>query len=416
MNIEFKKNKPFIEGVNINNIIESYKTPLYIYSQKKILETYNKLKDNLSANIFYAVKANSNQAILTLIKNCGAGADVVSYGELRRSLKAGFKANKIIYEGVGKSKEDIEYAIKKNIRMINVESINELILINQLGKNLNKKVNIGLRLNPNIDSKTLDKISTGKKTDKFGISLKDLKTIISKFNSYSNINLKGISCHVGSQIKDINIFKKVFKKMHELAKICISSGVHIDHVDLGGGFGINYNGKKNELDIKKLGKLVSTTFKNVPYDISFEPGRYLLAKSGIIITKILSTKQNGGINFLITDAGMQTLIRPSMYGANHKIDALDVSSNKKIKYTVAGPICESADILAKKILLPEQKINNYLIIYDVGAYGATMASNYNSRGIPTELLINKKKFAVIHKESIVDIIDRDSIPSWLRIN
>jgi len=414
MYIQRKDNVPFFEGVNINDVINSCNTPFYLYSQKVITDTYNLLKDSLSSEIFFAVKANPNQAILKLMKNCGAGADVVSIGEIQRALNVGFHPNKIIFEGVGKSKKDIEYAVDKNIRLINVESIGELELVNQIGKNFNKAINIGVRLNPDIDGQTLDKISTGKKTDKFGIPLPELKNIISLMQSYNYVNLKGISCHVGSQIHDISIFEKIFKTMKIAAALALSLGIELEHVDLGGGIGVDYKNNQNEVNIGDLKKLISKFFSDAPYSISFEPGRYLVAKSGIIITRILTTKENGGINFLITDAGMQTLIRPAMYGALHRIEALNDLAGENIKYTIAGPICESSDIVAKDIILPEQKINNYLVIHDTGAYGATMASNYNSRGIPSEVLVHENKFSVIHQEEKTsDIIKRDSIPNWL---
>ena len=414
MNIQFLNKIPFVEGVSINHIINSCNTPFYLYSQKIITDTYNLLKDTLSSEIFFAVKANPNQAILKLMKNCGAGADVVSVGEMLRALNVGFDPNKIIFEGVGKSKEDIQYAVEKNIRLINVESISELRLVDQIGKNFNKKINVGIRLNPDIDGQTIDKISTGKKTDKFGIPLDQLQNIISLVQSCNYINLKGISCHIGSQIHDISIFEKIFETMKDAAEIALSSGIELEHVDLGGGLGINYEKDQNEININDLKKLIFKFFNDVSYQISFEPGRYLVAKSGMIITKILIAKENGGINFLITDAGMQTLIRPAMYGAFHRIEVLNDITKKNIKYTVAGPICESSDILAKDIILPKQKINNYLAIHDTGAYGATMASNYNSRGIPGEVLINESKFSIIHQEEkIFDIINRDSIPDWL---
>ena len=414
MKIYFKDKKPFFEDVCINDLIKSVSTPFYIYSQKTITDSYNYLKKSLSSEIFFSVKANSNQAILKLIKNCGAGANVVSIGELHRALKAGFKPTNIIFEGVGKSKEDIKFCIKKNIRLINTESINEIILINQIGTEANKKVNIGIRFNPDIEANTLDKISTGRKTDKFGISISKLKEIINLIRTLPNVKLKGISCHIGSQIHDIDTYKKVFLIMKEVAEQICNLGINLKHVDLGGGFGVNYEGETNKINISSIGKLVRSIFRNSDYNISFEPGRYLVAKAGILITKILTTKENGGINFLITDAGMQTLIRPAMYGSLHRLKALDDISEKSKRYTVAGPICESSDIIAKDINLPKQKTENYLAILDVGAYGAVMASNYNSRGISSEILVNKNKYFVIHQEEkILQIIKRDSIPSWL---
>lgn len=414
MNLHFNDNQPFIEEVYINDIINSHSTPFYLYSQKIINDTFNNLKKNLSGEILYAVKANSNQSILKLLKNCGAGADVVSVGELERCINAGFDPNKIIFEGVGKSEKDIEFAIKQNIKLINVESFDELTLINNIGKKMNKIIKIGIRLNPDIDSQTLGKISTGNKTDKFGIELNQLDKIILQIELSSNVSLDGISCHIGSQIHNINTFKKVFETMKKTASLILSKKISLKYVDLGGGFGVNYEENQNEFDIKGLGDLIKSIFSNEPYEISFEPGRYLVAKAGILITKILTLKKNGGINFLITDAGMQTFIRPAMYNAFHRIEALnDLNENNEL-YTIAGPICESSDIISKEIYLPKQKTGNYLAIHDVGAYGAVMASNYNSRGLPSEILIHQNKFAIINiEETISELIKKTPIPNWL---
>jgi diaminopimelate decarboxylase len=217
MDITFHKNRPFFEGVCIEDILDSQNTPFYLYSQKNIEDTYKNLNNSLRSEIFYAVKANSNQALLRIMKNCGSGADVVSAGELERSLEAGFDPTQIIFEGVGKSETDIKFAINKNIRLINVESLNEIKLINEIGSNLNKTINIGIRLNPDIHTNTIDKITPGKKTDKFGIDINQLTNIFSELKSYKHINIKGISCHVGIQLKDLKIFENVFATMKKTA-------------------------------------------------------------------------------------------------------------------------------------------------------------------------------------------------------
>tara|TARA_Y100000741_G_scaffold26742_1_gene19294 strand:- start:287 stop:1531 length:1245 start_codon:yes stop_codon:yes gene_type:complete len=414
MNINFKENKSYIEEVCLEELLKLYETPFYVYSQQRIIDSFNILSKNLSAEIFYSVKANSNQAILKIIKNCGAGADVVSRGELQRSLEAGFNPNKIIFEGVGKSKNDIEYAIKKNIRLINIESINELKLINEIGEGENTKIDVGIRFNPNIDSQQIDKISTGKNTDKFGIGFDKANELISLFKNLNHINFKGISCHIGSQIKDISIFEKVFISMKNIAEIILSNGIKIEYIDLGGGFAVNYEKEEDDLDIQSIENLIKSIFKKTPCKISFEPGRYLVAKSGIIVTKILTLKENGGVNFLITDAGMQTIIRPAIYNTSHRIESLNSLNSEKTKYTIAGPICESSDILIKDIILPEQVVGNHLVIHDAGAYGFVMSSNYNTRGFPSEILIYKNKFDLIHKKNdISQIINQDLIPGWL---
>ena len=415
--LQYKNNQPYIEDVSVNDIIKTHVTPFYVYSQNTISKTYKELQNALNAEIFYAVKANSNQAIIKLMHSLGAGSDVVSLGELKRALNAGVEPQKIIFEGVGKSLEDILFAIEQNIRLINIESLEELHQINSIANSLNKKVNIGIRLNPNIDSKTLDQISTGKKTDKFGIAIDELSNIVRSINQSNNINLIGISCHIGSQIHNINVFEKIFKVMKSAAHKFLQEGISIKYLDLGGGIGVQYMPTDPILNLEDLKNLIHSNFSNVPYSISFEPGRYLVAKAGYLITKIVTTKQNGGLNYLITDAGMNTFIRPSLYKATHKIEAINCLSNIKKKYTVAGPVCESSDVLAKNLVLPQQNRGDYLIIHDTGAYGAVMASNYNSRGLPTEILVNNSSFAVIYKPlTIKENIDQDIIPSWLSSN
>ena len=414
MIILFKNEKPFIEGVCLDELTTTVETPFYLYSQKSITDAYKKLKDSLNTKIFFSVKANSNQAIISLMKSLGAGADVVSAGELERALRAGISPDKIIFEGVGKSLNDIEYAVQSNIRQINIESMEELNMINAIGQRLNKKIFIGVRLNPDIDSQSHDKISTGRKTDKFGITFDLLPDLCSEIKKSEQIQLNGISCHIGSQVHSIKIFEKVFNKMKKATKIIKENDLSIDHLDLGGGFGVVYDDEK-ELNLKELSSLISSIFKKTTYDISFEPGRYLVANAGVVITKILTTKTSESVNFLITDAGMQTLLRPAIYNAFHNIIALTNISNDKIEYTVAGPICESSDILAKKILLSQQQTGNYLAICDTGAYGAVMSSNYNTKGLPAEILVSNDSFSIIRNhEKISDIIARDIIPNWLR--
>jgi len=413
MIILFKNEKPFIEGVCLDDLTATVDTPFYVYSQKSITDAYDKLKNSINAKIFFSVKANSNQAIISLMKSLGAGADVVSAGELERALRAGISPDKIIFEGVGKSLNDIEYAVHNNIRQINIESMEELKMINAIGQTLNKKIIIGIRLNPDIDSQSHDKISTGRKTDKFGIAFDLLPNLCSEIKKSEQIQLKGISCHIGSQVHDIKIFEKVFNKMKKATEIMEENDLSINHLDLGGGFGVVYD-KEKELNLKELSSLISSIFKDTYYDISFEPGRYLVANAGVLITKILTTKINESVNFLITDAGMQTLLRPAMYNAFHNIIALTSKSNDKIEYTVAGPICESSDILAKKIILSPQQTGNYLAICDTGAYGAVMSSNYNTKGLPAEILVSSDNFSIIRNhEKISDIIARDIMPNWL---
>ena len=412
--LEFKNNLPFVEETSLNNIIKVCQTPFYLYSQKIITKKVEMTKKILGKNIFFSVKSNSNQAILKIMQSMDIGADVVSIGELKRSLNAGFHPRKIIFEGVGKSKDDLVYAINKNIRLINTESLNEIKLLERLASEKNKKVDVGVRLNPNIDGGTISKISTGKKTDKFGIAIDNIENIIEIIRDCKNINLVGISCHIGSQISNIEAYKNTFKEMKKAADKFISAGINIKHVDLGGGFHIQYSEKDPEFKIENVKKELDDCFSNSNYELSFEPGRYLIAEAGILVTSIINTKKNGGINYLIVDAGMNTLIRPAMYNAYHGIETINKNSENSQKYTIAGPICESADIFIKDISLPKQNIEDILIIKDVGAYGKVMSSTYNSRPLPSEVLVNKENFAIIYSpDKIEKNIDEDIIPSWL---
>ncbi len=415
MDIRFKNNVPYVEDQNILELTKLVPTPFYLYSQQKIMDTYLELKKTIKKEIYYSVKANSNQAIIKIFNSLGCGFDVVSIEELKRVLNINVSPSKIIFEGVGKSTDDIKYAINKNIRQINVESIEELILINQLAKNLNQVPSLGIRINPDIDSKSIKKISTGKKTDKFGIDFNKIGDVCNIIKTLQHIKVIGISCHIGSQIFEIEVFESVINKMKKALNIFHENNISINNVDLGGGFGFDYNYEisQKKLDINKLSLLVENNFNNSEIEISFEPGRYLVAGSGIIVTKILTTKKNGDINFLITDAGMQTFLRPALYNSHHKLLSLNENKEEDI-YTVAGPICESSDILASNIQLPKQEIGDFLIICDAGAYGSVMASNYNSKSLPAEILVFDNQFEIIRKkQNIEDLINADVLPGWL---
>ena len=412
--LTYKNNDPYIEGASLYDLVKVCETPFYVYSQEKIINQVNKTKDILGKNIFYSIKSNSNQAILKLMNSLDIGADVVSVGELKRALEAGFDPNKIIFEGVGKSEQDLLYAIHKNIRLINTESLEEIKLLDNLANEKNKIVNIGVRLNPDVDGETLSKISTGKKTDKFGIEFENLDKIIKLVKSCKNLNLIGISCHIGSQISKIEAYKNTFSQMKMAADKCIESGIDIKHVDLGGGFHVKYEDSDPDFNIEMVKEELDNCFTQTNYELSFEPGRYLIAEAGVTVTSIVTIKNNGGINYLIVDAGMNTLIRPAMYGAHHEILAIDVKSEEIMDYAIAGPICESSDVFLKNIKLAKQKIGNLLVIKNTGAYGKVMSSNYNSRPLPSEILVNNDNYAIIYSpEKIEKIIEADIIPSWL---
>ena len=415
-NLKFKKNDLLIEEVSVKNLSKKFETPFYCYSSRTIIEKFKeferpfKLSDTL---ICYAVKANPNIAILKILSKLGAGAEVVSEGELIRSLKASIPSKKIVFSGVGKSSKEIEFAIKKNILQINIESEEELKLIEKIAKNLRKKVQVGIRVNPNIDAKTHSKIATGRKEDKFGLNIETVERIFKNYNLYSTLNIIGLSVHIGSQIVSINPFKKAFSKIKTLVKRVNKNEKIIKVLDLGGGIGINYKNEKI-IHFNDYAKIISNISNDLGCKLILEPGRMLVAESGILITKVLYIKKNKNNTFIIINAGINDLLRPALYDAFHDVQSIVKKNGKKIKYTIVGPICETADIFVKNKLLNEININELLFLKNVGAYGSSMSSSYNSRPIIMELIIHKKNFSIIRKvDTVVNQISREKIPPWI---
>ena len=394
----YKKNKLTIDGFNINSLGVKYKTPLYCYSSEKIKKNILNLKNNFkkfNPLICYAVKANSNLGILREIKNHNIGADVVSLGELMKALKAGISPKKIVFSGVGKTAIEIEYAIKKNILLINAESKSEILEIEKIAKRKKKVVDVGLRLNPNTDAKTLSQISTGKKENKFGVNQKLFFQLVSFLQKSKYLNLKCLSVHIGSQILSNKPYQKMLKVIDKTIK---SSNHKFEYIDLGGGMGIDYYHNNSNLDLKRYSKDIEKFLKNNNCKIIFEPGRSIVGNSGILVTKILYIKEGYKKDFVIIDAAMNDLMRPALYGAIHKILPLRKSKViSKKSYEFVGPICESTDSFAT--IREFQKLNekDLLIICDVGAYGTSLSSNYNVRPKPSEILIKGSKIQIISK-------------------
>ena len=394
----YKKNKLTLDRFDINKITKKYKTPIYCYSQKKIKKNIQILKNNfknIDPLICYAVKANSNLGILKEIKRNNLGADVVSGGELMKALKAGIHPKKIVFSGVGKVTEEIEYAIKNKILLINAESKSEILEIEKIAKKRKKNVDIGIRLNPNTDAKTLSQISTGKKENKFGVDQKLFLHLVNLIKKSKHLNLKCLSVHIGSQILNNRPYQNMLKVVDKVIK---KSKYKFEYVDLGGGIGIDYYHNKSQLDLKKYSQNIEKFLKKNTCKIIFELGRSVVGNSAILVTKIIYIKEGFKKNFVVLDAGMNDLIRPALYGAKHKI--IPLKKNKKISlksYEFVGPICESTDsfLTVKKY----QKLNekDYLVICDVGAYGMSLASNYNLRPKPLEILIKGSKIQVLSK-------------------
>ena len=413
---KFKNNVLHVENVSINNLIKKFDTPFYCYSANTIIGKINEFKkyfDNSNIIICYAVKANPNIAILKILSKLGCGAEVVSIGELLRTLKAGISNNKIVFSGVGKTSEELEYAIKKNILQINVESLDELRLIIKISKKLKKKVNLGLRINPNIDAKTHSKITTGTKNDKFGLDIETAEKIYKNYNNNPNIKILGLSIHIGSQITNINPFVRAFSKITNFIKKLNKNKIIIKNLDLGGGIGIRYNSERT-ISIGLYAKKILSISKQLKCNIILEPGRILVGESGILVSKVLYLKKSLKNHFAIIDTGMNDLIRPALYNSEHSIEKIRKEKNSKKNYTIVGPICETADTFIKKSSIKKLKINDVIYFKNVGAYGASMSSTYNSRPIIPEIMVYKKNFGIIrNKESVVKQISKEKIPSWI---
>ena len=387
-----------IEKVNTQNIAKIFGTPTYCYSYnllKKNIQNFKKNFNSISPLICFAIKSNTNLNLIKEIKNFGLGADVVSMGELMLALKAGISPKKIVFSGVGKTSKEINFAIDKKILLINAESKSEIIEIERIAKLKKRYVNIGIRLNPNTDAKTLSQISTGKKENKFGVNDKTFFELVKYCKNSNNIDLKCLSVHIGSQILDYKPYDKMLKIVD---KIIDKSNYKFEFVDLGGGMGISYNNTKKKLDYKRYNNSIKKFLKKHKSKIIFEPGRSIIGNTGILLSEIIYIKKSGNKNFVILDAGMNDLMRPALYGASHRI-LPSVKKNKisRKTYEFVGPICESTDKFIRLKNFQELKEKDLIIICDVGAYGMSLSSNYNMRPKPTELLIKGSIIKVIKK-------------------
>ena len=396
--MNYKKSNLYIENIPVQKIARMFGTPSYCYSLNKLKSNIKNFKNHfksINPIICFSVKSNSNLQILQEIKKMGIGADVVSKGEMVMALKAGISPKKIVFSGVGKTFDELKFAIDKNILLINSESESEINEIEKISKIKRKKIDIGIRLNPNIDSKTLKKSSTGKKEDKFGLTEFNFLKIIKKYKNSKNLNLKCLSVHIGSQITNHKPYVKMLKIIESIIK---KSNHNFDFIDLGGGMGIKYNYNTKKLNYKKYCTAIKKFLKKYKTKIIFEPGRSIIGDCALLLTKILYIKKTNNINFIILDAAMNDLIRPALYGTEHKIIA-SIKNNKivKKKHEFVGPICETTDkflSINKFQMLKEKEI---LSICDVGAYGMVLSSNYNLRTKPSEILINKSSIKIIRK-------------------
>ena len=401
--VHYKNNSLFFENCSAYRLAKNNKTPFYCYSKAKIIKNFknfSKIFSKISPLICFSVKSNNNIFLLRELKKLGAGADVVSVGELLRATKAGINPKKIVFSGVGKTEDELRIAIQKKILLINIESESEAVLINNLSKKLSKKTSIGLRLNPNVSGNTHKKISTGRNQDKFGMLYKDCFQLLRKIKNMKNLKLEGISVHIGSQILNVNPFRKTLVILNKLIS---NTKINLKFIDLGGGIGIPYSHKQKELNLKKYANEVKKFIKNKKIKIIFEPGRFIIGNTSVLVSKIIYIKSNNNKKFIILDAGMNNLMRPALYDSMHEIIPVKKSNNLiKGSLEFVGPICESSDKFLSKKKFSRIKEGDYVVFKNTGAYGMSMSSNYNLRPSIGEIMISGSKYKIIRKRQSLE--------------
>ena len=396
------------EGVEIQKIAEDRSTPFYCYSKKAITENYNNFSNsfkNIDVKICFSLKSNSNLSILKILSNLGAGADVVSEGELKKALKANIEANNIVFSGVGKTEEEISFAITNHCLQINVESLSELNRVNNIAGKIGNTQKVALRINPDVDPNTHGKITTGKSENKFGISVDDAFNIFKNSGEYKNITLDGVAFHIGSNINEIKPFEDSFKITNKLLQNLSDINIPIETIDVGGGVGIeNVN-----FSYTDYSNLISKYFDTSQKQIIIEPGRSISANTGILVSKILYIKKTESRKFIIIDAGMNDWMRTALYDAQHQIVPLEKKQSKdSVETIIVGPICETTDqfISAKKYYDVEE--GEYLAILNTGAYGSSMSSNYNVRPLLEEVMIDGNDYYKIrNRQKFEDLINNE---------
>jgi len=411
----FKRNSLYCESSKVEDLAKRFSTPLYIYSTKTILDHFYKIKKAFAALnplICYSVKANSNLSIIKLLVNNGAGLDIVSGGELYRAKKVKCPAKKLVYASVGKTESEIKEAIKSRILMFNVESLPELERIQKIAKKMGKKVNISLRFNPDVEPKTHKYIATGKKETKFGMDQNAVKSIFLNRKKYLNLDIVGIHIHIGSQIQEAKPFVAAIKKVEKIVNELKQKKIYLKYLNIGGGLGIVYD-KEQPQTAQAFAKKVLPLLKKIDLKIILEPGRFIVGNAGVLVTKVTYIKDTPQKRFVIVDAAMNDLARPSLYGSYHTIVPLNKKAKSKKRSSklsdVVGPICESGDFLGKARDL-EVKEGGYLAILGSGAYGFTMSSNYNSRPRSAEVLVKgNRAYLIRERETYKDLVSKETI-------
>ena len=413
MTFRYVDNELYAEDVRVSDIVNEVGTPVYVYSKKHFIDQFTKFDSAFKRDhiVCFAVKANSNLAVIKTFADLGAGADIVSKGELFRALKAGVDPSKIVFSGVAKTKDEIEYALESGILMFNVESYDELLNIDAVAREKGKRAPISFRVNPDVDPKTHPYISTGLKKNKFGVPYEEALDLYLKAKELEGIEIVGVQFHIGSQLLDTTPIYDASVRIAKLIGELKAKNIEISVVDVGGGVGIVYNDEEDkEPSIEKYAEQVQKAFEGFDLKLVFEPGRFLVGNGGILVSRVVYHKSNGPKNFMIVDAGMNDLLRPSLYNAYHKIEPLVKKGSKTIKYDIVGPICETGDFFARDYEIEDVENGDCIVVFSAGAYGFTMSSNYNSRPRPAEVLVEGSVFRVVRtRETLEDLIRGETI-------
>lgn len=409
------------EGVAIPRIADDVGTPFYCYATATLARHYRVFTEalaGLDASVCYAVKANGNIAVIRTLVALGAGCDVVSGGELQIALKAGVAPEKVVFSGVGKTEAELRLALACNVGQINVESEAELQCLSDIAVGMGKTARIALRVNPDVDAGSLDKISTGRKEDKFGIEWTLAPALYRKARGLPGVDPSGVAVHIGSQITSLAPFEAAFLRVRDLVLMLRADGFEIRHLDLGGGLGVPYDHSSNRTppSPEEYGAMVRRTVGDLGCKLTFEPGRLIAGNAGILVARVIALKESTSRRFVILDAGMNDLVRPAMYGARHEILTVAEAppSSTFSPMDVVGPVCETTDCFAKAYPLPDLKAGDLVAFLTAGAYGAAMASSYNARPLVPEVMVSGREFAVIRRRPTFDeMVALEQLPSWI---
>jgi len=416
----YREGALWAEGVALSDIAEAVGTPVYVYSTATLLRHYRLFEEALAGLphlVCYAMKANGNLAVVRTLAEAGAGADVVSAGEYLKARAAGVPAGRIVFSGVGKTRAEMRLALAGGIRQFNVESEPELAALSEVAVALGTRAPVALRINPDVDARTHDKISTGRKEDKFGIPLARARAAYGAAAALPGIAVQGVDMHIGSQLTDLAPFEAAFRRLADLVALLRADGHAIGRLDLGGGLGIPYAAAGAPPPLPAhYGALVARTLGHLGCEIEVEPGRLIVGNAGVLLARVLYLKDGEGRRFLIVDAAMNDLVRPAMYGAHHDVVpvAEPAAEAPLAPFDIVGPVCESADTFARARPLPPLAAGDLVAFRSAGAYGAAMASEYNARPLVPEVLVRGDHFAVIRpRPTYEELIGRDTLPPWL---